>query len=117
MRFEDGRVIARQGEKSYITYLLLQGRVRIERNDEVLAVESREGVFLGEISTLTGTERTASMIADGEVWACAFNLPDLERLVTCNPAVGIRMIKTLAERIAGDRLRQTYGSQEKLKRL
>ncbi len=105
VRFEDGQHLCHQGEKSYSTYLLLKGRVKITRNDEVIANESREGVFLGEISTLTGTERTASMLADGPVWACVFNLPDLEKLVTCNPAVGLRMIKSLAQRIAEDRLR------------
>ena len=69
--FEDGERLCDAGEKSYHAFLLLRGRVRVERDGRVVGVEDREGSFLGEVATLTGLARTASMIADGPVRACA----------------------------------------------
>jgi len=40
------------------------------------------------------------MKARGPVWACIFNEAELEQLVTCNSSVAVRMIRTLATRIA-----------------
>jgi hypothetical protein len=40
------------------------------------------------------------MRARGPVWTCIFNEAELEQLVTCNSSVAVRMIRTMAERIA-----------------
>ena len=85
MRFAEGTVLAEEGEESYRTYILLTGRV---------------GAFLGEVATLTGRKRTATMKAETEVVAHALNASQLEQLVTGNPAVGIRLIRAMAERLA-----------------
>ena len=97
--YEDGDLLGREGEASFHTHVLLVGCVEVVRGGQIIAVESREGTFLGEISTLTGRARTASMRARGEVWTCTFNAAELERFVTCNPAVGIRLIRSLAFRL------------------
>ncbi len=99
VRYDDGDLLCREGERSYHTFALLNGVVRIERGGKLLATEEREGTFLGEVSTLTGGSRTASMRAQGEVWALMFNAAELEQFVTSNPALGIRLIKSLAERL------------------
>lgn len=96
--FKDGDVLCGQGESAYLTYVLLSGRVEVTRNGQVLARESREGTFLGENATLTGRPRTATIRADGPVCAIMFNAAELEQFVISNPAVGIRLIKTLAMR-------------------
>ncbi len=92
-------LLGAEGEESYHTHVLLRGQVAVERGGRCIAVESREGTFLGEIATLTGSNRTASMRALGDVWTCTFNAAELERFVTCNPAVGIRLIRSLAHRL------------------
>ncbi|MCO4764133.1 MAG: protein kinase [Myxococcales bacterium] len=99
VRYDDGTLMCREGERSYHAFALLKGTVRIERGGRLLATEGREGTFLGEVSTLTGGQRTASMRAQGEVWTLMFNAAELEQFVTSNPALGIRMIKSLAERL------------------
>ena len=104
VRFEDGQLISRQGEESYLTYVLLHGAIRIVRDGETIAVETREGTFVGEIATLTGRQRTASIYAQGDVYACVFNASELERLVTCNPALGLRLIRSMAARLASEQL-------------
>jgi serine/threonine protein kinase len=99
VRFEDGEVLSSRGERAHHTLLLLSGRVRVEKDDRLLDVEEREGSLLGAISTLTGASRQVTLRAEGTVWTCIFNEADLEQLVTCNPAVAVRMIRTLASRI------------------
>jgi serine/threonine protein kinase len=100
VRFEDGEVLSSNGDRAHHTLLLLKGRVRVERNDRLIDIETREGSLLGAISTLTGAERTVSLRADGSVWGCIFNEAELEQLVTCNPSVAVRLIRNMAGRIA-----------------
>ena len=69
-------------------------------DDRVVAVESREGTFLGAISTLTGVRRQATLRAKGSTWCCLFNEAELEQIVTCNPAIAVRMVRSMADRIA-----------------
>jgi CRP-like cAMP-binding protein len=72
----------------------------VERGEKVVAVESKEGTFLCVVSTFTGVPREVTLRAQGDVWVCIFNEAELEQLVTCNPAVAVRMIRNLPNRIA-----------------
>lgn len=98
VRFEPDAMMCLQGEDAYRTFVLLRGVVVVERDGKPISMESREGSFLGENATLTGRPRTASIRAQEPVWALMFNAAELEQFVLANPAVGIRLIKTLALR-------------------
>ncbi|HKK51826.1 MAG TPA: serine/threonine-protein kinase [Myxococcota bacterium] len=100
VKFEDGETIATVADPAQHTVLLLRGRIAVEADDAEVAVESREGTFLGAISTLTGARRHATLRARGPTWCCLFNEAELEQLVTCNPAVAVRMVRSMADRIA-----------------
>ena len=100
VKFEDGDVLSSLGEAAHHTFLLLTGEIAIERDGDLVDVESREGTLLGAISTLTGAARSVTMRARGPVWTCLFNEAELEQLVTCNSSVAVRMIRTMASRIA-----------------
>jgi serine/threonine protein kinase len=100
VKFSDGEEISRAGTQAHHTYLLLKGQVAVERDEKVIDIESREGTFLCAVSTLTGVPRAVTLRAQGDVWVCVFNEAELEQLVTCNPAVAVRMIRSLANRIA-----------------
>jgi CRP-like cAMP-binding protein len=99
-RFKDGEYLCHEGDASYEAFLLLQGKVRIERGGKLIEFDDREGTFIGELSTLTGTPRAASVQAVGTVWTCVFNAAEFERLLAAHPAVAIRLIKLMAERLA-----------------
>jgi serine/threonine protein kinase len=100
VKFPDGEEISRSGVQTHHTYLLLRGQVEVVRDEKIVAVESREGTFLCAVSTFTGVPRQVTLRARGDVWVCIFNEAELEQLVTCNPAVAVRMIRSLANRIA-----------------
>ncbi|MCP5059813.1 MAG: protein kinase [bacterium] len=100
VKFGDGEVMCAEGEKSYYALLLLQGSVVVSRNGKELTRVSREGSFLGEVATLASIPRTATMKAAGEVWACVLNAAELERFLTCNPAMALRVIRYMAYRLS-----------------
>lgn len=97
-RLVDGQLLCTQGEHSHHAYVLISGAVQIVRDGEPLARVDREGAFLGEIAALTGEPRNASMVADGEAWIRVLNAAQLESLVTANPALAVRLIRTMAQR-------------------
>jgi serine/threonine protein kinase len=99
VRFRKGESLCIQGEDAFRTFVLLTGFVVVEKNGTAIATESREGTFLGENASLTGRPRTATIrAASDDVWALLFNAAELEQFVMEHPAVGIRLIKTLAMR-------------------
>lgn len=100
VKYADGETIANVNDAAQHTVLLLRGAVEVEIDDRAVAVETREGTFLGAISTLTGARRHATLRARGITWCCLFNEAELEQLVTCNPAVAVRMVRSMADRIA-----------------
>ena len=100
VNFEDGETIVGMSNPAQHTVLLLRGKIAVEIDDVEIAVESREGTFLGAISTLTGARRHANLRAKGPTWCCLFNEAELEQLVTCNPAIAVRMIRSMSDRIA-----------------
>ena len=106
VHFDDGETIAAVADPAQHTVLLLRGQIAVEIDDVDVAIESREGTFLGAISTLTGARRNANLRAKGPTWCCLFNEAELEQLVTCNPAIAVRMIRSMADRIASGPPRQ-----------
>jgi serine/threonine protein kinase len=108
VKFEEQEVLCGVGLQAHHTFLLLQGSVLVERDGEVVAETDEEGSLLGAISTLTGAPRHVTLRAKGTVWTCLFNEAELEQLVTCNPAIAVRMIRDLATRIANSPTRSTY---------
>ncbi len=98
-QLDDGEYLCRVNDRSYYTYVLLRGSVEVVINDRVVHVENREGTFLGEVSALTGKRRTATLRARGPVFLRVMNASQLERFVTRNPAIGVRLIRAMAERL------------------
>ena len=97
-RIHDGQVLCHQDERSHHAFVLIRGAVRIRRDNVDVTRIDREGEFLGEIAALTGEPRNASMIADGDVWVRVLNAAQLEALVANNPALGVRLIRSMANR-------------------
>ena len=100
LRFADGDVLCAEGEHSYYAFLLLRGTVVVERHGREVTRVTGEGSFLGEVATLMSLPRTATLRAAGAAWAVVLNAAELERFVTSNPAMGLRVIRSLARRLS-----------------
>lgn len=100
MTFKPSEILCRQGEMSHYAFVLLQGSLVIERNKHRVAIERREGTFIGEIGALTGILRTATVRAMEPTTVWILNNSQLEKVLTKHPALSIRLMKLLCERLA-----------------
>lgn len=97
-RLRDGELLCHQDEVSSYAYVLLAGQVQVLRDGLCVATVGREGEIVGEVSAFTGAPRNATLVAQGDVWVRAMNASQLENLVTANPALAVRLIRTMAKR-------------------
>lgn len=111
VRFEDGEALCTQGEMSHFAYLLLDGNVAVDRGDETIGTIRRQGVFIGEVATLAGAHRTATVRAKGRVDAIILRAADLESLLMGSPALALRLVKQLAERVVAESARSAARPQ------
>ncbi len=96
--FEDGHVIARQGDIGTGFFVVAGGAVRVVRDGHQIA-HLRPGEFFGELSVLDGRPRTAQVIADGLTTCLALASWDFEAVVTEQPAVALAILRVLATRL------------------
>jgi serine/threonine protein kinase len=105
VHFPPGVRLCTQGETAYMTFILLKGTLDIEFDGRVIDAEQREGTFIGEVATLTGTARSASVIARSDAWCAVMNAAELETLLASRADVSLRLVKRLAERLVHERTR------------
>ena len=100
VRLAPGELLCAEGELSDCAFLLLRGALLVERGGRALARLEREGELAGELAALTGRARTASLYAEGPTFVCVLNAAQFERLVAANAALGVRLLRAMAERYA-----------------
>ena len=92
------RVIARQGEIGTGFFVVVEGSVRVVRDGEELAVLG-PGEFFGELSVLDGKPRVAQVVSIVQTRCLALATWDFEEAVLANPALGLAILRGLAERL------------------
>jgi len=96
--FAPGDFIVRQGQVGTGFYLVVSGRVRVERGGEVLARLSA-GEFFGELSVLDQMPRTAHVIADEPIVCLALPSWDFTKLLEQNPKITLSVLRVVARRL------------------
>lgn len=99
-RVRDGEFVTRQGERSQLAFVLLKGCLRVERHGVVVARLRREGEVVGEVSAFAGGPRIATIWAEGDVVLRVLNAAELEQLVVLHPALAVRLIRSMADRLS-----------------
>jgi len=96
--FLAGEIIAKEGEKAHCFYVLVEGKVSVYRNKNLIAEFSKPGEIVGEISLIPGKARTAEIKA---VTNCNMLVisGDLEDIMKMYPDISKKLIKSLAERL------------------
>ena len=79
-------------------FVLIHGSLDVYVGDHRVATIDREGEFVGEIAALTGRARTATLIANNDVWVRVLDAAQLESVIATNPSLGVRLIRTMAAR-------------------
>ena len=93
-----GRVIARQGEIGTGFFIVVEGRVKVIRDGEVLA-ELGPGDFFGELSVLDRLPRVAQVVAEAPTRCLALASWDFEQALLDHPALALAILRGLAGRL------------------
>jgi glutaminase len=101
--FEPGSLIVRRGEPADAIYLLLSGEVSVVVDlpgggQKRLSTLSA-GMSFGEMALLDGGHRSASARADTAVECAALSARDFARIERERPALAIRMLRNLLQRV------------------
>ncbi len=93
-----GEPIVREGDFDAQMYFIVEGRVRITKEDAQVSALG-PGEFFGEIAVFDGEQRSASVFADGPVHLLRLDRQDLFEVMEEHPAIAVAMCQTLSRRI------------------
>jgi CRP-like cAMP-binding protein len=98
VEFPAGRYIVRQGQVGTGCYLIIRGRVRVERGGEVLS-RLGPGDFFGELSVLDQLPRVAHVVAEEPTLCLGLASWDFTRLLEQNPKITLTILREVARRL------------------
>lgn len=99
-----GSQLVRQGDVGDVMYLILRGRLRVERSHPSLTVplvlaELGDGDIVGEMGILDSHRRAATVIAIEQTEALEVTAEALRRLLDRYPAASRRILELLTRRL------------------
>ena len=102
--FVDGETIAGQGEPGDELHIVVDGEVRVLRDDPGTGAEMelavrRQGDVVGEMALITQEPRMASLVASGEVRTLRLGRSEFEGVLRERPDTAIAVIRVLSLRL------------------
>lgn len=101
-----GETIVEEGEKGVALYVVLSGRVRVERSGEQLG-ELGAGDFFGELALIEDEPRSATVVAVDETECILFVAWEFRALIKEQPQIAVPIMLALIERL---HRRERHGS-------
>ncbi len=98
---EPGTVLCREGKIGREFFVIVDGDAEVTKAGKRIATRSG-GDFVGEIALLTTTTRTATVTATTPLRCFILNQADFRHVLEENPAVQLKVMQALAERLAAD---------------
>jgi CRP/FNR family cyclic AMP-dependent transcriptional regulator len=98
VEFPAGHVIARQGEIGTGFFVIVDGRVRVVRDGDVVATLG-PGEFFGELSVLDRLPRSAMVAADVPTTCLALAAWDFEAVLLEQPRLALAILRGVAARL------------------
>jgi CRP/FNR family transcriptional regulator, cyclic AMP receptor protein len=92
------RVLCNEGDPGREFFVLVEGKVDVARNGKRVAT-LRAGDFVGEISLLEPTPRTATVTAKTPVRFFVLTPKDFRQMLDENPSVERKVLRALARRV------------------
>jgi small-conductance mechanosensitive channel len=108
--FAPGELVIRAGTKGSSMFIVHRGRVDVQIADNGrprTVATLKEGDFFGEMALFTGEPRTANVVAQEETEVLEIGHQAVKRLFETNPALVESLSRTIAERRAGLKAKQT----------
>jgi type IV pilus assembly protein PilB len=97
--YEDGDVIIREGNKDIDFFKLIRGALTVVKGGKKIAELTEPGEYFGEMASITGEQRTASIISQGRSTVKRFPGDKLEEIIDKYPDVSRHLFKTMTKRL------------------
>ncbi|MGQ9630712.1 MAG: cyclic nucleotide-binding domain-containing protein [bacterium] len=95
--FRAGEVLFREGDQSKEVYILMNGKLGVKKDGNVVAVIGEQGSFVGEMSILSNSPRSATVEAIED--STLLVIDDLAAAINKTPSIGIKLAQNLAKRV------------------
>ena len=99
LEIEAGQYIIEQGESGCGFYVLNSGSLEVYKDNVLLTVLNQPGTIFGEMGDILGKPRTCTVRAKSSSQVIQVVASDMKDLVEQNPAVAVKIIRTLASRL------------------
>lgn len=96
---KEGTTLTKEGDLGREAMVILKGTAVVRRRGRKIA-ELGPGDVIGELSLLAEIPRTATVVAGTDVTVALMNASDFGAVVDENPKVAVRMLRTVAHRLA-----------------
>ncbi len=100
--FKTGEEIVSQGDDGDTFYIITKGsaEVHINKNNSITHLATLgEGDYIGEVSIVSHTNRTATVTANGDVETLCLSASAFERLLNTYPHLALRIMKDITGRL------------------
>ena len=102
--FVMGSVLMRQGDPAETMYVILSGKVRVERShpaliEPVVLADLGQGEVVGEMGLLDGEPRSATVTALEDTETLEMDAADLSYTVLRYPEVSMALLRTISRRL------------------
>jgi len=102
VRFAEGEVILREGDEGDSLFIVEHGQVRVmlsrQNGLSEQVAQLGPGDFFGEMSLLTGSPRSATVIAVRQTDCLTIHKPDLHALLESRPAIAVEIANVVSRR-------------------
>jgi CRP-like cAMP-binding protein len=95
----EGKELVKEGVAGSVFFVILDGSAKVIRRGRTIN-HLGPGDFLGEMSILTDAPRSASVMAETAMTCLTLSAADLRAVLLQEPAIAVRMLNTLALRLA-----------------
>jgi serine/threonine protein phosphatase PrpC/CRP-like cAMP-binding protein len=112
--FKDGDIIIREGDKGDELYIVLEGQVRVSREDRTLTLLG-PGEHVGEMALIRSVPRSATVAAVGRAELISIRRADFFEILRKEHEVAVKMLWQFLGVLA-DRLDQTNSALHEMKR-
>ncbi|MBN1256497.1 MAG: Crp/Fnr family transcriptional regulator [Planctomycetes bacterium] len=94
-----GTTIFEEGDKSHDLYILLTGALEVRKNDNPIACIDKADTYFGEMSTLLGLPRTATVIAAEDSTLIKIPADKVIEFFNHSPSLALKLSQILALRL------------------
>jgi CRP-like cAMP-binding protein len=98
--FPAGKPVVNEGEGGVGFFIIETGTATVRQGDREVA-KIGPGSYFGEIALLAGSNRSASIVADGDLSCLGMTAWDFKPMVRSHPSIALKLLEKMAHQLAG----------------